>query len=93
MIASVSEDGTCKIWRSKSDGGKSEATWEEKKIDVADQGSNMPLWKVSWSQVGNMLAISGGDNHTRILSEEPNGEWKVIQVINESSSQESSGHK
>ena len=43
----------------------------------------MPLWKVSWSQVGNLLAVSGGDNQVHIMSEEANGEWKEIQVVNE----------
>lgn len=33
-----------------------------------------------------MLAISGGDNQVRIMSEEPNGDWKQIQAINEETS-------
>jgi hypothetical protein len=41
--------------------------------------------------VGNMLAISGGDNQVRIMSETANGEWTQIQVVNEETSQESSG--
>ena len=53
-------------------------------------GGSIPLWKVSWSQVGNMLAISGGDNQVRIMSENANGEWNQIQVVNEESSQEQS---
>ena len=51
----------------------------------------MPLWKVSWSQVGNMLAISGGDNQVRIMSENANGEWVQTQIVNEETSQGSSG--
>ena len=66
--------------------------WELKqKISLAEPGQDLPLWKVSWSQVGNMLAVSGGDNQTHILSEEPNGDWKRIQIINEETSQEGSG--
>lgn len=38
-----------------------------------------------------MLAISGGDNQVRIMSETANGEWTQIQVVNEETSQESSG--
>jgi len=51
---------------------------------------DVPLWKVSWSQVGNMLAISGGDNQVRIMSENANGKWETIQTVNEENSQESS---
>ena len=56
MIASCSEDMTCKVWKkdSKTDSWRSE--------DIRFPEENVPLWKVSWSQVGNMLAISGGDN-------------------------------
>ena len=39
---------------------------------------NVSLWKVSWSQVGNLLAVSGGDNQVHIMSEETTGEWKEI---------------
>ena len=53
-------------------------------------GANVPLWKVSWSQVGNMLAISGGDNQVRIMSENADGMWVQIQTVNEENSQESS---
>lgn len=74
MIASCSEDGSCKIWISKN-----AATWELKqKISLAEPNQDLPLWKVSWSPVGNMLAVSGGDNQTHVLSEEPNGDWKRI---------------
>jgi hypothetical protein len=32
-----------------------------------------------------MLAVSGGDNNVYIFSEEASGDWKQIQVVNESS--------
>lgn len=89
MIASCSEDGTCRIWVSQDAGGKSAASWVCRQvISFTEPKSDLPLWKVSWSQVGNLLAISGGDNQTRILSEETNGNWKQIQIINEETSQE-----
>ena len=37
-----------------------------------------------------MLAISGGDNQVHILSKEPNGEWKQVQVVNEDSAHDGS---
>lgn len=38
-----------------------------------------------------MLAISGGDNQVRVMNQSANGKWERIQVINEETSQESSG--
>ena len=57
MIASCSEDTTCKVW--KNNGADKANPWTEEVIAFPEQ---VPLWKVSWSQVGNTLAISGGDN-------------------------------
>ena len=57
MIASCSEDMTCKVW--KNNGENKQNPWTSVEIKFPEQ---VPLWKVSWSQVGNMLAISGGDN-------------------------------
>lgn len=44
MIASVSEDKTCKVW--KLDSKTSKLSWSEKKISFEPK---VPLWKVSWS--------------------------------------------
>ena len=57
MIASCSEDMTCRVWKNNS--GDKSNPWKYEEIKFPEQ---VPLWKVSWSQVGNMLAISGGDN-------------------------------
>ena len=74
MVASCSEDGTCKVWVTQGD-GKEASQWAERTV-IPNEG--VPLWKVSWSQVGNMLAISGGDNSVRIMSESANGEWAKV---------------
>lgn len=75
MIASVSEDKTCKVWKQNRDG-----QWSDTKITFKEQ---VPLWKCSWSQIGNLLAISGGDNQVHVMAEDTTGEWKEIQLINE----------
>ena len=87
MIASCSEDATCKVWISQGEQQKGQPLKWTLKQEIRFDG-NVPLWKVSWSQVGNMLAISGGDNQVRIMSENANGEWNQIQVVNEETSQE-----
>ena len=73
MIASCSEDKACKVW--KHDQKTKDKPWSETKITFKE---NVPLWKVSWSQVGNLLAVSGGDNQVHIMSEETTGDWKEI---------------
>lgn len=55
MIASCSEDKTAKVWKNNGEKGE----WTSKQINLDE---DVPFWKVSWSPVGNMLAISGGDN-------------------------------
>lgn len=73
-VASCSEDQKVKIWR------KNQANdWEVSKEIVLQT----PAWKVSWSQVGNMLAVSGGDNQVMVYKEAPNGEWDVVSKVNE----------
>ena len=44
MIASCSEDATCKVWVSQGDGKK--MAWIERQTIGFD---GVPLWKVSWS--------------------------------------------
>ena len=83
MIASCSEDQTCRVW--VSEGNKKQ--WVQRQ----EISMNAPLWKVSWSPVGNMLAISSGDNEVRIMSETASGEWVQVQMVSEETSQESSG--
>lgn len=83
MIASCSEDKTCKVWKNNGKPGEDKLpTWTSKDVTFSDQ---VPLWKVSWSHVGNMLAISGGDNQVHLVAEEPTGEWKPVRTVNEES--------
>jgi protein transport protein SEC13 len=42
-----------------------------------------PAWKVSWSSVGNLLAISGGENIVQIYKEASNGEFEIVSRVND----------
>lgn len=68
MIASCSEDKTCRVWTHADKNG-----WTEKRLSF---GGNVPLYQVSWSQVGNLLAVSGGDNQVHVMAEDTDGNWK-----------------
>lgn len=76
-IASCSEDSKVKIWRRDAATDK----WESKHEITLGQG--VPAWKVSWSAVGNMLAVSGGDNVVQIYKEAANGEFEAVSKVNE----------
>ena len=59
-VASCSEDQKVKIWKRTPSAGPdhSKDEWTmTKEINI-----NTPAWKVSWSHIGNLLAVSGGDN-------------------------------
>ena len=79
-VASCSEDQKVKIWkRTASQHDPSKDEWNlAQEINI-----NTPAWKVSWSQVGNMLAVSGGDNQVMVMKESANGEWATVSKVNE----------
>jgi hypothetical protein len=41
-----------------------------------------PLWKLSWSECGSYLAVSGGDNIVTIFSENVDGSYEELTNIN-----------
>jgi len=62
VIATVGEDQKLKIWinqQTSKDAGGWVLSWEK--------AFNEPVWKCSFSPVGFMLAISCGDNQTRVF--------------------------
>jgi protein transport protein SEC13 len=74
-LASCSEDQKAKVWKRDSTTDR----WEAK-TEIA---INAPAWKVSWSSVGNLLAVSGGDNIVHIYKEAPNGEYEAVSKVND----------
>lgn len=38
---------------------------------------------MSFSQIGNMLAVSGGDNQVLVYKENASGEWEQVSKVNE----------
>ena len=76
MIASCSEDGQAVVWKSKKEGG-----WNTEPKTLV-KGA-IPVWKVSWSPVGNLMAISMGDNTVNVMKEIQGGEWEIVSKANE----------
>ncbi|KAJ8604767.1 hypothetical protein CTAYLR_001005 [Chrysophaeum taylorii] len=71
MVASCSEDKTVYIWtRARLD-----EPWTPKLMDRFDH----PVWRVSWSVTGNILAVSSGDDDVSLWKESLTGDkWSKL---------------
>ncbi|CAF1699593.1 unnamed protein product [Brassica oleracea var. botrytis] len=72
-IASGSQDGKVIIWTV----GKEGEQWEGKVL----KDFMTPVWRVSWSLTGNMLAVSDGNNNMTVWKEAVDGEWEQVTVM------------
>ncbi|KAF7492259.1 Protein SEC13 -like protein [Sarcoptes scabiei] len=84
-IASCSQDRRVIIWtktinneesNSQTSGGSG---WSYKVLNTFDD----VVWHVSWSIMGNILAVSGGDNKVSLWKENPNSNWTCISGLNQ----------
>eukprot|EP00249_Psilotum_nudum_P010669 c22689_g1_i1 orf=200-1111(+) len=72
-IASASQDGTVVIWMQRKEGDK----WEGKVLN----DFKTPVWRVSWSLTGNILAVADGNNNVTLWKEAVDGEWSSVTTI------------
>lgn len=49
-----------------------------------------PVWRVSWSVTGNILAVSSGDDHVSLWKETDNG-WTEVSDVKEENQQNGGG--
>jgi len=76
-IASCSEDKSVIIW------GQDEAgVWKKQEEIKFDH----KVWRVSWSPMGNILAVSQGDNKVSLWKEAVDGKWQNLSNITEDGS-------
>lgn len=73
LVASCSEDGTVWVHRQNSVGG----AWESSML--RDFGK--PVWRVSWSVTGNVLAVSTGDSAVTLWKESLDGKWVELSSL------------
>ena len=77
IVASCSEDRRVVIWTQSEPGSE----WESK---LLCEKFAAPVWRVSWSVTGNLLAVSCGDHTVTLWKQSLNGEWaKVSDVTDE----------
>jgi len=75
-IASCCEDGKVIIW------SQSNESWVPK-IIKGNSDKSPPVWRVSWSVTGSVLAISAGDSEVTLWKETLDGEWIQISDVQE----------
>lgn len=72
-IASASQDGTVVIWTQGKEGDQ----WEGRVL--CDFQS--PVWRVSWSLTGNILAVADATNKVSLWKEAVDGEWSQVTTV------------
>lgn len=77
-IASCSQDKKVIIWTNNE--GPNSGEWESKVLS----DFNDIVWHVSWSVMGNILAVSCGENRVSLWKEDMNGDFKCISDVSTS---------
>lgn len=72
-IASCADDGSVVVWNEQPNG-----QWKKKWRRRMPGG---PVWRLSWSPMGNVLAVSQGDNQVSLWKEVGEGDWKHINAV------------
>jgi protein transport protein SEC13 len=73
MIASCSEDRTVLIWTQSSPG----AEWVATLLHTFES----PVWRVSWSVTGHLLAVSSGDSDVTLWKSSLDGKWTQVSSV------------
>jgi protein transport protein SEC13 len=75
IIASASEDRNVYIWK-QNDTNK---VWTASLMNQFDA----PVWRVSWSVTGNVLAVSTGDHKVTLWKQSVDESWVQISALEE----------
>lgn len=73
MVASCGEDRKVLLWTQR---GQSEA-WKATLLHTFDA----PVWRVSWSLTGHILAVSSGDSDVALWKKGIDGKWYQMERV------------
>jgi protein transport protein SEC13 len=76
IIASCSEDRTVYIWKQSE---QRDGQW----IPTLMKTFDAPVWRVSWSVTGNVLAVSTGDHCVELWKQSVDESWVQISSVEE----------
>ena len=74
IIASCSEDRQVYIWKQKQKDGEWTKFPLTKPFDA-------PVWRVSWSTTGNILAVASGDHKVTLWKQALDETWTQISTL------------
>jgi protein transport protein SEC13 len=72
-LASCGDDGTVIVWRQGAPGGE----WSSEALPHFPA----PVWRLSWSVTGNLLAVSCGDNSVTLWRESLTGQMQQVSTV------------
>ncbi|DAZ93178.1 TPA: hypothetical protein N0F65_003061 [Lagenidium giganteum] len=75
VIASCSEDKHVYVWTQTEENGP----WKRELLHTFEA----PVWRVSWSITGNVLAVSSGDHKVTLWKETLDKKWIQISSVDE----------
>jgi len=83
VLASCSEDKTVIIWKQGGDDGVDGEEEEINKVWIPTvlHTFDDPVWRVSWSITGNILAVSSGDSNVSLWKEGLDGSWTQVSQV------------
>jgi len=84
-IASCSQDNTVLIWEQTD---QMQPNWKKHSLPRF----NAPVWRLSWSLIGNILAVTCGDSTVTLWKEALDGEWKKISSVGEPAQAQPGAH-
>eukprot|EP01038_Epipyxis_sp_PR26KG_P010817 gene10817-14522_t len=74
LIASCSEDKAVHIWKLSPKG-----LWEPTRLHLFE----VPVWRVSWSITGNVLAVSSADHKVTLWKQSVDDQWIQISSVDD----------
>ena len=79
IIASCSEDRTVVIWKQTEKDSDKDCSWVPYRMKEFDS----PVWRVSWSVTGNVLAVSTGDHNVTLWKQSVDEKWVQVVTIDD----------
>jgi protein transport protein SEC13 len=76
QVATCGQDGKVFVWTESGPSGGGQ--W--RKALVHDFGAQTPVWRVSWSLAGGLLAASDGSNRVTLWKESADGLWQQVEA-------------
>lgn len=80
VVASCAEDRTVVIWKQQAEANVASwatAEWKPHVLHTFDA----PVWRVSWSMTGHLLAVSSGDNHVTLWKQGLDDAWTQVSSL------------